>query len=268
MKFKPVTDKYSFDDSLVHYYPEYLQVPLKSWIKKVLIIYGIWIDSYGNGYLTEAFINDISLHFREQFPSQAEWFLNFIFEDTERVTNILGLCLQNYAFLGEANELEKILSVGGSAFAVMVDSSRPMNDPGISDLIVRVPSIVLQTSEDALSNESLIKDAWQACYSRNPDYDKTVSKSVDALEGLLRDKHFPLDKKPVLTKFINDFVANPNVLYYKGNSLIKPKNALTDLGKEFITIRGQHTSGTGRQPTKEEAEFVLHYVIFFWNLYR
>ena len=113
-----------------------------------------------------------------------------------------------------------------------------------------------------------MREAWLACYSRNPDYEKTVSKATDALETLYKTKYFPTDTKPNLAKFLNDFAQNPGQLRFKGDSLVIPKNQLAELSRAFVPIRGHHTSGTGRSPTKEEAEFVLHYAIFIWNISR
>jgi hypothetical protein len=268
IKFKPITEKYHFDDSLVHDYPSYLRDSLTIWIKSVLMFNSVWHQDYGSEWVDPTFVNELNLLFRETFPNNTDSFIYFIFQDTDRTTNILGLCLQNYATKQYALDLEKILSVGGSAFSVMIEPISNNYQTGIANLVQRVPMVVLDASEEALNSESLLKEAWIACYSKNPNYEKTVTRSVDVLEGLLRDKYFPKDLKPVLTRFVKDLSSNHVLLSYKGDTLINPKSAVTDLAKEFITVRGQHTKGTGRIPTKEEAEFILHYVIFVWNLHR
>ncbi len=271
MKFQPVTSQYRFDESLTENYPDYLRDPIYSWIKSLLWEEGIC--SYSDAiYRTEtigsAFLNDLNINFREHFPKDYNKFFSFVFASVERTTNFIALCLQNYATPSMALKLEKILSIGGSAYAVLPNKiARGDYDKGNADLIRRVPEIVNTSSEKALNHENLLGEAWRACYSRHPDYEKVVSKCVDVLEGILRDNYFPADRKLVLTRFIKDLEANPGKLKYKGLSLVSPANMLIDLSKEFITIRGQHTKGTGRIPIAEEAEFVLHYTIFLWNLH-
>jgi hypothetical protein len=272
MKFKPVTSKYVFDgEVLIKYYPEHLHIPVATWIKSVLLDAKKWKierEIYYNEYLENDFLNDLDIHFREQFPRKHEQFLPFVFQDDERTTNILALCLQNFARPSHARKLERILSTAGSGYAVMFTGDHKNEyNTGIADLVERVPDVVVEASEDAFNIEPLVKVAWQSCYSRNPDYSKTVIKCVDALEGVIKKTYFPKDTKPTLGRYINDLAAAPEKLIYHGNSIVDPKNSLTDLAKKFIEIRGNHTSGTGREPTKEEAVFVLHYTVFFLSVH-
>jgi hypothetical protein len=77
----------------------------------------------------------------------------------------------------QPEQLENILSIGGSAYAVM--STSPNVDwfeIGKADLVERVPTVILEASQAALDNESLIREAWHASYSKNPDYEKAVSR--------------------------------------------------------------------------------------------
>jgi hypothetical protein len=113
----------------------------------------------------------------------------------------------------------------------------------------------------------MLRDAWSACYARNPDYDKVVSKCCDILEGLWK-KYFPDDPKPQVKKFVHALRQNPTLLTYPGSSVVQPSSLLTDIAERFSDIRGQHTKGTGKSALKEDAEFVLHYTIFVWNLER
>jgi hypothetical protein len=271
MKFKPVTENYEFDaEELRDDYPDYLQIPIATWIKNVLYANSLWYitgNIYKSEKISDEFINELNITFREVFPREPMIFLQFVLEISSRTTNILGLCLQNYANTEQSQSLEEILSTGGSAYSVMITSKSPLGK-GVADIIMRVPTVVAESSNEALESDSLIREAWHACYSRNPDYSKTVSKCVDVLEGLLRDKYFSKTEKPNLTSFVKDLALNPTKLSYKGDDLISPPNLLIDLSKNFIPIRGQHTNGTGKNAAREEAEFVLHYTIFVWNLHR
>ncbi len=270
MQFKPVTTKYIFDsEELVKDFPRHLQIPVMTWTEKVLRDANVWRDASYQA-ISREFLNSLDLLFREPeaFPREESSFLPFVMRDSERTINIIALCLQNYARPSAAQKMEEILSVGGSAYAVMFNMSDPQEyNIGVADIVERVPEVVKEASQEVLDNNSLIKEAWHSCYSRNPDYAKTVNKCVDALEGLFKKAYFPNDTKPTLGKFVKDFKNDPSKLSFKGDSILNPKNLLTDLAQEFIIIRGHHTSGTGKQPTKEEAVFVLHYSIFVLQIH-
>lgn len=270
MIFKPVTETYKFnDDELISIYPEYIRRPLATWIK--FLLWRLNFVSNGShhhgGNIDIDFINKLNLHLRAVFPLTFNNFLEFIFEDNDRTTNFLGICLQNYATKKSADSLEDILSTSGSAYSVMITKEAPSaSDIGVADLTNRVSSLVVQSSEEALSDETLIRAAWHACYSRNPDYEKTVSKCCDVIEKNWGKKYFSNDPKPQIKKFVHGFVADPSKLIYKGSSIVDPKNLITSIAEKFSDIRGQHTAGKGRVPSKEEAEMVLHYTIFIWNI--
>lgn len=273
MKFKPVTQKYNFDKHLLFLdYPDYLHTSISTFIRAVLHEAN-FLDEEGyvgneSYVLKELFLNNIEIIFREKFPSDLNYLIEFIFSDHDRTTNFLAFCLQNYAKSTQANYLENALSVGGSGYKVMFTVNNPESyKTGVATLVERVPEYVQLAAESVLSNESLIKEAWLSCYSQNPDYSKTVSKCVDALEGLFKKKYFPDNLKPNLTSFLNDFKNLPSKLIYKGDNLPVSKNDLTELAREFIPIRGHHTSGTGRIATKDEAEFVLHYTVFVFSVH-
>ena len=273
MKFKPITNKYKFDtDDLTIEYPEYLKIPIGSWIQEVLFDASVWTYKtglFGGTNIDSEFLNNLDINLRERFPGEPENFLHFVFADSERTTNVVGICLQNYAKLGHAHKLEKILDIGGSAYTVTVDPNQ--NDSstrGVGTLTDRVPDIVQDSSQNALNNEALIREAWLACYSRNPDYERTVSRCCDVIEKIWGKKYFSNDPKPQVKKFVHFFKDNPTKLSYSGATVINPKNVLSDLAESFSDIRGQHSTGKGRSPIKEEAEFVLHYTILLWNLER
>lgn len=270
MRFKPVTSKYVFDGiELTREFPAHLRIPVATWIQSVLRNASIWSGASYRA-IDDDFLNNLDLLLREStpFPRDHREFLGFVMADHDRIINVVALCLQNYANPPEARQMEHILSTGGSAYAVMMDAGElHIYDRGIADIVERVPEIVREGSKDVLDTNALIREAWHSCYSRNPDYAKTVSKCVDALEGLFKTKYFPKDSKPTLGKFLNDFSANPKSLSFQGDSLLNPKSLLTELAQQFTPIRGHHTSGTGRAPTKEEAVFVLHYSIFVFQLH-
>ncbi len=273
MKFKPFGKKYDFDNSvLVRDFPVFMHNPLSDWIADVLNTTNgvVEIDSYYNyRYIVSSVHNNFQLILREKVPNKLHDFISFALEDSDRTANVLTLLLQNFADERDAQNLSKILEVSGSAYDVFKSEKDASEyDKGAYILIERVDKIVNEVSKTALESSSLLSDAWKYCYSRSPDYEKTVTRVCDFLESFLGKIYFPNDPKPQLKKFIHSFEENPVVLAYKGDTIVTPKNLLTNLLKEVSNIRGQHTEGKGRQPTKDEAIFVLHTSILIWNLHK
>lgn len=272
MQFKPFGKRYSFSkEVLIRDFPGYMQEPIRNWFFSTLEYTDVLELEY-NGhsyYLKDYFKDNLQLHFREEFPKKWNSFVDFVLFDSDRTANFIALCLQNYAMASDALSLELVLLQGGSAFGVKkINPSADEYKRGVYDLIERVSPIVREQSESAIESNQLLNDAWIYCYSRNPDYEKVVTKACDFLESFLGKKYFPKDTKPQLKKFVHAFELTPGILDYKGNSIVNPKNRLTDLLEEASNIRGQHTGGQGRVPTKEEAEFVLHTTILIWNLHQ
>lgn len=276
MKFKPFGEKYSFSsDTLIKNFPRYFYDPIDNWLWRVLgsaNVVDVSYDDYVTGhkkYIKPSFLNQLQIHLREEVPQYWSEALPYIFENPDRTANLIALCLQNFADADDANELEYILSTGGSGYEVMkTDKDASEYDKGVYDLIERVNPIVKKQAQTILEQDELIKDAWNFCYSRNPDYEKVVSRSCDFLENFLGGIYFPKDPKPQLKKFVFALENDPSKLSYKGVSIVDPKSSLTSLLKNASDIRGQHTKGKGRKPTKEEAEFVLHTTIYIWNLHQ
>ncbi|NCQ65312.1 MAG: hypothetical protein COZ34_01355 [Candidatus Pacebacteria bacterium CG_4_10_14_3_um_filter_34_15] len=275
MKFNPFGKKYKFkQDVLISNFPSYFYKPISNWLFGVLesgnvIFQSNRYGSYGVYYANSKFIDKFQITFRELFPQKFDELVSFIIQEQDRTTNFLAFCLQNFSNSYQALELEKILSEGGSAYEVIqVDKKTSEYEKGGHDLAERVSPIVKKESEKALSENEILQSAWVYCYSQNPDYEKTVSRSCDFLEGFLGKLYFPKDPKPQLTKFVYAFESNPEKLTYKGESIVVPKSNLTSLLREASNIRGQHTKGKGRKPTKQEAEFILHTTIYIWNLHK
>jgi hypothetical protein len=276
MKFKPFGNQYDFTkETLIKSFPDYFVDPLDTWLWNVLKSANVAKVSngyYSTGdrrYLTTEFINRSQIFLREVIPQHWNEFVNYVFSNEDRTANIIALCLQNFANANDAVRLEIILSQGGSGYEVTTtDKGASEYAKGVYDLIERVSPIVKDQSEKALSENEVLSQAWTFCYSRNPDYEKVVSRSCDFLEGYLGKIYFPKDGKPQLKKFVHAFEQTPAVLRYKGDTIVDPKSNLTSLLKEASNIRGQHTRGKGRVPTKQEAEFVLHTTIYIWNLHQ
>jgi len=270
MKFTPITKEYAFSDNvLIKTYPQFMHKPLHDWMYTVLKVMGMIIEMQEIIFkikFANNFVNEINTHFRETFPVKPDYFLDFVLENKDRTTNFLSLCLENYASYEDALILEKILSKSGSAYRVVLTSENPTRfKKGVAKLEERVPEIVRTSFGKVATTNSLLEEAWNACYSTSPNYETAVSRSVDAIEGHLQMKFFPKDLRPNISKFIKDLIAN-NKFTFKGDNLVLNKNELISIGKEFIAVRGQHQSGTGRIPTKEEAEFILHYTIFILSV--
>ncbi len=275
IKFKPFGKKYDFKENILTCdYPEYMTTSLKDWLWDVLkkndkVATANSYLTHNSCYIKPDFLNILCIKFREKFPQEWSSFIIFTFQDSLRTSNILAFFLQNFANGYDANQLEYFLSEGGSAYEVILSDKKTSEyDKGVYNLIERVPEVVKKQSNRAISDNDLLQEAWTFCYSINPDYEKVVTRCCDFLETYFKKIYFLNDPKPQLKKFIHSFETTPNVLSYKGDSIVEPKSNLTSLLKEASNIRGQHTGGQGRKPTKPEAEFVLHTTIYIWNLHQ
>jgi len=274
MRFKPFTKKYDFSKvSLTEDYPSYLHAPLGQWVYDLVENNDLGTNRHGyvsSGItdLKRSFVNRLNTLFRQTFPTDLNAFMVKILYEPELTSNFLALMLQNYCSGRDAVRLEIILADGGSAFAVeKSDKTADEYETGVYDLVKRVSTEVRKQAESALSTSELIRDAWAACYSRNPDHAKTVTMCCDALEHLLRDKYEPKNMKPQLGLLVKNLRANPGKLSYKGDTLLENKFDLIALINAATSVRGSHTAGTGRNPTPDEAEYVLQATIFIWNLH-
>ncbi len=272
MAFKRVGQKYKFDDQqLFKDFPDYMHRPIADWLWEVLEDRAgvIILPTYDNAQLSQEFCNVLQIEFREVFPAEWDDFIEFVLGDADRTANLIALCLQKFAIEENEAKLEYILAQGGSGYEVVkTNSEASAYEKGAYDLSDRVSKVVKEQSDAAIESNQLLEEAWRHCFSRNPDYEKVVSRCSDFLEQYLGKKYFPKDKRPQLKKFVHAFESDPEKLSYKGDTVVSPKNNITSLLKEASNIRGQHTGGQGRKPSKHEAEFVLHTTIYVWNLHQ
>lgn len=275
MKFKPFSKKYDFsNEKLADNYPVHFYKPIAAWFYEIVKRNGMGYNRHTTlnsaiTNLSDSFINRLNVLFRQTFPSDIDSFLAKIFQDSDLTSNFLALILQNFAKGGDAARLETILADGGSAYSVTkTNTSASEYEEGVYDLVKRVPDVIKEQSAAALGSDKLIKQAWDACYSRNPDYEKTVIKSCDALEHLLRDNYEPKNQKPQLGMLLKNLKASQKKLSFKGDTLLTNKFDLLELVGSATTVRGSHSAGTGRKPTPEEAEFILHSTILIWNMHQ
>ena len=257
---------------LIKTFPDYLFGQLEKWFTQVLRQEGFLVikqDEYYNNVLrlNDDFHDALCTIFKASCPEDWDKFLDFIKQDTEKTKQfiIFVISIISYQKNDTINNLESILRRNGSAYKVAYNTKQ--QDFKLED---RVPSIVENQSKKALSDNELLNQAWVKCYnSKNQNYDGVVRDCCSFLESYLGELYFPNDKKPNISRFIYDFEANPDKLKYKGDSIVDPKSTITSLLKNIANIRGDHTGdkGSGRYPTPEEAEFILHTTIYIWNLH-
>lgn len=229
MKFKSFSKKYEFKKTaLIRNFPSYLYNPISNWLWNILRSARL-VDTTTNRiprrrYLVQTFLDDLQITFREVFPQYWEETINFILSDPNRTADFIALCLQNYADSHSAGELEKILAEGGSAYEVTPTKKDATEyEEGVYDLSERVSVIVKTQSENALEANTLLQEAWQLCYSRNPDYEKSVIKCQNFLEHFLRDKYETENSKPQIGKLIGNLKSSPQKLKFKGETVLKNK---------------------------------------------
>jgi len=275
MKFKPFSPKYDFAQTvLIKHFPAYMALPIARWLLNVAdsnkhIVYPTDGFVQEPAELEVSFKDLLGITLHENFPHKWSEFIEFLTSNRDRLCNVIALYLQNYAIPSQAEDLKQILDKSGSAYTI-IQTIAGIGDynHGGHDLVYRVSDVVEKTSSIAVDSNELLMEAWMFCYGRNPDYEKVVSRSCDFIESYIGKKYFESDTKPQLKKFVHALKSNPFSLSYKGDGIVNPKNLITDLLEKASDIRGQHTGGKGRKPTKNEAEFVLHTVIYIWNLHQ
>ena len=271
MSFKPLGTKYSFPvDVLNLEFPDFMHRPIKNWLLETLRYVGAIEEGsiHRNTWLTSKFRDTLQIIFREVFPEDWDDAASFIFQDQDRTANFLSFVLQKFANQEDAVKLELILSRSGSGYqTIKSDKNASEYDKGAYELFHRVSPVVSEISKDALEQKDLM-DAWRYCYGLRPDYDKVVISCQNFLEQFLKDTYDPNNKKPQLGKIIGDLKNSPNKLSYKGDTAVTDKETILLLIDKIPSLRGMHTAGTGRKPSKHEAEFALHTTIYFWNLHK
>jgi len=271
MKYKPFNSKYDYKDAvLIKDYPDYFHDPISDWIFDVAEADCLYVGSHFPDvyYLYDEFGNNLQRKFREKFPREWSEFVEYVLFDPDRTTEILALCLQNYAKIDEADKLEDILNEGGSAYCVVkTDDDAADYEKGVYDIEYRVSEIVKEQSLETLEKNKLVKDAWKSCFARKPDYEGVASKCNDFSEGYFRDKYWPEKKRTYsIYQCIEKFKKKPDMLEFIGDGFFKNKTHLIELLNGISNVRGEHSTGTGREPTQEEAEYILHTTIYIWNL--
>ena len=272
MKFKPLSKKYQFDDTLVMDFPGFLHQPIANWLSDLLIDKNRVIKPDGlyvhEPYITDNFREILHVNFREVFPQDWNKALNFILTDTDRTTMMLQWCLNHYANEKIALNLEWMLSGGGSGYAVLkTDKSASEYDDGAYDLVERVPEATKQLAQPALNSNAELLKGWRACYGRSPNYNEAVQACQNVLEQLLRDAYLPKDVKAQLGKLIADIRAG-KTLSFKGSNVLDEPNVLLDLIDKVPMYRGMHKAGTGKDAQKAEAEYILLSTIYIWSLHQ
>lgn len=267
MKFKPFTKTFDFhESSLIDDFPEYLAIPVAHWVEKYLHERE-WMH---RGQLDSDFVDNLRIHLRSSFSQDWREFILAVLDDSELTANLLALLIQNCSNPSLAEELENILKIGGSAYKVEITVTK-LNQYHTSydyEFVHRVPQIVQDTANNALTSNKILRDAWDACYQHKPDYSEVVRKCCDLLEHLLRDTYEPKNKTPQLGMLLKNLQATPSKLSFRGDTLLDNKATLITLVEKATTVRGGHTAGTGRLPTGDEAEFILHSTILIWNMHQ
>ncbi len=134
-------------------------------------------------------------------------------------------------------------------------------------LVRRVPDAVKAQAEVAIKSNDLMRDAWNQCYKMPPDYTKAVRLTSDFVEGLLRDKFWSGRSKPyTVGQACQIFSKDDSFLHFKADTFIKDKSKVIALLQGIANIRGEHTTGEGREPTADEAEFIVSTAIYLYTL--
>ncbi len=257
MVYNPITQSHQkrFKKGLTSDFPAHFHQPIVTWIVTCeysdTFHYGLW----GDFIFKSSFIQEAQISLRCIIPGSISSF----FSESDLVIEVLNFFVQNHATPEKSMALESILCEGGHAYKVAHIGTEQVG------LERRVSDGLEAASREVLNEDASLREAWQSFYKKDPDLTKTVSKCVDALETKIKNKYYPKDQKPSLGKFLNQMKENPSaVISYIGKSVDDEKK-LFEICSRFANFRGQHTSGTGQNPTKEDAEFILHTSILLYH---
>lgn len=278
-KFKPFSETYLFDDAtLTEEFPPYLSEPVGNWMKGCMNYHSLIEDRPDEifssaSHLTLGFRQSLQLDLRRTFPQKTNEFIYEVTGNMDLCRNVLAYILQKYCYDQQGSILETILRRGSSAYTVIrLKEEIGEYEKGFLDLGWYVPEIVKEEARELISSEKLLRNAWHDCYKLNPEPSACVSKCIDFLEGFLRDKYWPNEKRtPSIWEIIKRFNKDPDLLkllQFKGDSFLEDKTKILSLLVGTSKIRSEHTTGEGRDATPEEAIFVLHTTIYIWNLMR
>lgn len=278
--FEPFDPEYEIDKTVLSDKIEsYMRPSIERWLHSMLLNHSLLLGRAGQFFLREdGFLHPIQETFRQQFPNREDIFMLAMFGDIGLFRNLLTYILQNTATVKEGQELETILERCSSAYAVEFLRGKEIQGIKHSDgspayeiigmkLVHRVAPIVKTQAVDTFQVEPLLAEAWAAYYDMKPDDEKVVTRATDALSGAIRDKYFPTEKRPVFGTLLAKLRSDPSKYPLPANTIYDQQQFL-DTMKDFSKIRGNHKKGTGRAPTHEEAGFVLHFAVMFYQLLR
>ena len=261
MSFTPLSDKYRYDDKILRDdFPKFIIDPLRMWVGLVLNRVEITKD----GEIRIGFINELRVMMREEVPYRYVSFFDFIFEDRDRILLILQYCLDAYANEPESNKLNDILIKSGLCWCV---AGKGDIYGGGYELHHRVSPEKKELAGKIISIDEKFSEVWRCCYGINPDYNKAVQGCQNILEGYLQKHYFPNDKRPNLSKYINDVKANLKARTDgKFASFVKPES-LFEMLSGIHKFRGIHTNGQGEDCDKRNAEAIVLTTMYFIELH-
>ena len=264
MDFQPFTNSFAFDpDVLIEDFPDYLLPHVERWVRTAMHTSGIGVSNSINS----TFKRDLEFRIRRIVPNQVGSFINSWTSNPGGTCDLLTLMLQNYASDVQVTELVDLLRVNSSAYTAEPTGRGSVDELGGYVLVRRVPEAVRQQAEIVLSASDLMRNAWNACYKMPPDYIEAVRLANDFMEGLLRDKFWSGRTRPyTVGQVVDKFEQDDSMLHFKAESFLTDKTKVIALLKGIANIRGEHTTGDGRNPTADEAEFIVQTSIYLYTL--
>ncbi len=176
--------------------PRHLATPLWSWIKGQLDVERLWI---------------IAIHLRLSISDPRDYFhglelpiaeLSTLVDEQptlmlDLIEELLPLTGNTY---GAAANLEAVLAIGNSAYAVRSDN-KGLEMRVLPEAKLNVEKAVAAADKKGSVGEHLT-NAWNAAYGRTPDPVKAYSEAIKAVEGAAAPVISPNDLKATLGKLI------------------------------------------------------------------
>jgi hypothetical protein len=184
--------------------------------------------------------------------------VNHCHHDEDTFLDLIDYLLSVPSGIRVADELESVLRLGGSAWAVNRDSS---------GLQRRVNDVAQKSYEEAASHgdsaSEELRQAWDRAFSRNPNPSDAWDHAIKALEAILIPLVVPNQSKPNLGHVTGTLRGQGARWQFvlPGSSMKHRVDPLLAALDSVWPNPDRHGAGARREPTQAEAEAVVHLTV-------
>jgi hypothetical protein len=177
-----------------------------------------------------------------------------------RVHEALGSSERQIA-KGCAESLDEILALGGSHWRVNTDHLEARVDDAVREAVEQA-----RNASKGTSASTHLRDAWAACYGRNPVPGKAYSEAIKAVESASAPVVSPKNSKATLGTILGDLRANPGLWQFAiaPGSISPVIDAMSTLWDGQTDRHGGVLPTAPIAPMAEEAALLLAATLVHW----